>query len=196
MKIIEKHPTKSAVVIYCFVWIAVVLFIAIFFSSCTTQEKYNSKALKHKDWLSQLCSSTFPIDTTLIQENTDTTKADNIDYSKTIDSLRSIAENALNQAKGDMIYTEKECNELLQWNTGVILSLSRALNKLRDEYKPCKPSFITKTITITKESTARLYEANLEIEKLEGEVSKKESQRNWLFGFLLIAVAIIFIVKR
>lgn len=189
-----RHPVTKMLTIYLGFLGCLILFAPM--CSCTTQDKFNRTADKHKDWLAEKCESTFPIDTTSIETNTDTTEADNIDYSKTIDSLRSIAENALNQVKVDTIYSEKDCNELLQKQARTINNLSKAISTLRANYKPCKPSYITRTITITKESTAKLYKAQKEVEDLKEELNGEETKTKWLFGLLLISVALIFILKK
>lgn len=46
--------------------------IAIGITSCTTKHKFNRIADKHEDWLSERCSSQYPVKDSLIQGKTDT----------------------------------------------------------------------------------------------------------------------------
>lgn len=180
--------------------------LLLFTSGCTTKNKFIKYGTNHKDIASELCSELFPLKPSSVVTKKDTVYAENTDYTKVIDSLLKVSENASNAVKTDTIYSEIECNDKLQSQQRTINSLISSLSKLQSDYKPCEPTIITNTIETTIPDSALVYRLQNELKMKDLELAKKEekidsltTQRNWLgvAVFILLGVQLVrWFIKR
>lgn len=177
------------------------LLLLVTISSCTTRSKFNSIADKHKDWLSDKCSSEFPVKPDTVTSVT-YRPADNINWTGTIDSLNYALLEAKNNVKYDTIYSKEDCNDKLQVQSKTIVKLTATINRLKAAYEPCKPDTVIFTNTITVPDSAALYSAKVKYEKerdarikAEAESDSYKKDRNWL-AVILGGIVLLFGVLK
>jgi hypothetical protein len=102
---------------------------------------------QYKDETAKDCATLFPV----IETTVETKKADNKDYSKTIDSLLAKADSLKNLAASlnhvpnnhaDSLRYVQETNVL----RNKINSLQSAISVIKSDYKPCKPDTVLKKV--------------------------------------------------
>jgi hypothetical protein len=102
---------------------------------------------QYKDETAKDCATLFPV----IETTVETKKADNKDYSKTIDSLLAKADSLKNLAASlnhvpnnhaDSLRYVQETNVL----RNKINSLRSAISVIKSDYKPCKPDTVLKKV--------------------------------------------------
>ena len=170
----------------------------ILISSCTTQKRFNRIADKHQDWLASKCLSDFPIDTTT-KTNTVYIKADNTDWTDTINSLNEALTKARNTVKTDTIYNEKDCNNLLQAQSRTINKLGVRISNLQANYKKCAPDTLRITKTLTVKDTRELFLAKKDNDKLKADLESTKWYKNfWMtLGLIALAVHLVrFLIRR
>jgi len=161
----------------------------ILISSCTTQNRFNEIADKHQDWLASKCSLSFPIDTTT-KTNTVYIKADNTDWTDTINNLNEALTEARNTVKTDTIYNEKDCNGLLQAQRRTINKLGARISNLQANYKVCAPDTLRITKTYTVKDTRELFLAKRDNDKLKADLDSTKWYKNFWMVIALLALGV------
>ena len=178
------------------------LLLSFLIASCTTQKSFVKYGTKHKDKASEFCSSMFPLKPSSVTQIEAFIPSENIDWSKTIDSLRNALIGAKSIVKIDTIYSQTECNEKLQQQAKTIEILTSVVAKFQNNYKPCKPDTLKITNTITVPDSAKIYslEAKLKAEhekliKTEANLKSMTNDRNLILLILFSLVLILGILK-
>jgi len=161
----------------------------ILISSCTTQKRFNKIADKHQDWLAKRCLISFPIDTTT-KTNTVYIKADNTDWTDTINSLNEALTEARNTVKTDTIYNEKDCNDLLQTQRRTINKLGTRISNLQANYKKCAPDTLRITKTLTVKDTRELFLAKRDNDKLKADLESTKWYKNFWMVIALLSLGV------
>lgn len=158
---------------------------AIFFSSCATERNFQKYAAKNPVKLAELCIEKFPIRDSIGEPVIDSThRADNLDHTGTIDSLKDAADRLVKQLESSLEITDldkqramdvigeysKE-NEKLKKQARALAS---DISHLQANYKPCLPDTVYSTITHFLENPAK----DLLIGSLYNKIAKTEQQRD------------------
>lgn len=172
--------------------------IALAMPGCRTQSKFNKIAAKHPLWLAEACAERFPIDTNT-RTNTVYVKADNPDLTKEYVELQKVADSLRNKVKTDTIYSEKECNDLLQSQQRKINNLSASIAGFK--YKKCEPDTLFITTTYTVKDNRDLFKAqkhSRELEKVNDRLEQKNKNKNtaiWILSGICLVLGGLWAVR-
>jgi len=157
----------------------------IFFSSCATQRNFEKYAAKHPVKLAELCIEKFPIRDSIGEPVIDSShKADNLDHSGTIDSLKDAADALVKEleAKTEMSELDKGraldvIGEYTLENVNLkkkVKGLASDISRLQANYRPCLPDTVFRTIPHFLENPAK----DVVINSLRNQLAKTEQQRD------------------
>lgn len=141
--------------------------------SCSTVEKRINKAqliaIKYPDSFARFCANAFPVKES-IKETIKYVPADNKNYQNTIDSLNTEIGNLKTDIDNDTTETskvyQKKINELIS-----------TVNRLKKDYKPCKPDTVFKDRIVEMENTAKLAAVSNELAQTKAELKVEQYRR-------------------
>lgn len=182
----------------------VVLLLLLCCMGCTTQRKAINYFNTHELVAATYCAAKFPTTDSIVTRIDTIVKANNKDYSKTIDSLTSAIEAISGEAKADSIkasLSHKDCENVVQKLAQTNNSLRRQIAALKADYKPCLPDTIIKTTDHYITNKAR--EKELEIRLADMSTEKEMYQGRYQFwlkygiiSMALLAILIVLIIFR
>lgn len=148
-------------------------YLLLFLVGCSAQNKLERKINKAKvvayenpESFADLCARLFPVKDSVGTPVIKIVKADNKDYSATIDSLTA----ALNQSESKVLDSTGYRNEISR--------LKNQVKKFKDAYKPCLPDTVRISTPIYKENTARVSYLNNKLNSMSIEKALIEQDRD------------------
>lgn len=202
---------------------ALALFLAVALLSCkTAEQKRDDKVnwlISHR-YLPTTCSELYPCKDSTGEIVVDTSKSDNKDFSKIIDSINFLYQVAVLQLSADSTAMAKLSTDTSNGFVDRVRidALTEQIKRLKAEYKPCLPQTITKTQTVYVVDQAKvqsligqlnnkdavILQRDKEIGIRDADLSKqRHSTDKWrlialcaLGAILLYGILRIFIIKR
>lgn len=140
------------------------ILVVLLLTSCNTYQKqlskFNQFADAHQGELAKKCVEYFPVKETSGPTQIDSVKkANNVNYKKQIDSIKTIADNLKNQLAKDTT-KGNPCASVVKYYGSQVQGLTDKLKALQGAYKPCKPDTEYRTHTVYKVDEAALKVAN------------------------------------
>lgn len=143
----------------------IILLIAMFmtmwfFTGCNSYQKqlkkFNEFADAHNDVVAGVCAQKFPVKDSIGQVHTDSThRANNVNYSPTIDSLQKLADALKLKLSKDTVKTNP-CAAVAKGYQDQVNNLTNQLIGLHKTYKPCLPDTVYRTRDIYRLDSAKL----------------------------------------
>lgn len=131
--------------------------LLITLAGCSTLAKQQRKAeifyMQHPEKLAAKCAERFPAKDSVGKTDTVYTKADNEDYTQTIDSLKSMVDSLSNSW---IVITDSNCIEQYDALLKKNVQLKNSITTLQRSYKACKPDTLKLTDTIYTQSPGLL----------------------------------------
>lgn len=155
-------------------------------AACSTLEKQRRQANqyfdKHPGELATRCDKQFPvIDSVAEWRRIILSGSENMDYSKKIDSLVAIGDDALIQ----LIYAKKRADTISEQCADVVLgymrdveSLQRQIKSLKNQYQPCSPDTVRSIQTIYRRSMSREASLKDSLDQMIYQLSEMTNQAN------------------
>ena len=193
----------------------IILFTVIVLAACSSADKQVFKARqifdKYPNEAAKYCGDKFPVTDSVISIKTDTSKGKTIDYRPALinletllDSAKTILDqkqNTLTDVSGQLSYTKSQLNEAYN----LINNLTRQIDSLKANYKPCGVDTIKSTYTELRSNTAKIIALTTQIaadeqekktfqETLQGEKIKSAHRLYLLIGLCLL-ITVYFMIK-
>jgi hypothetical protein len=167
------------------------LLILVLFASCATQKKAEKYYSKHPEELAQVCIDKFPLDT-ISKTDTFYQKADNVDYSGIIDSIKDVFDNTISEAP-TVVYDSnciEEYNKLLSNQK----ALKDKITSLQANYKPCKPDTVRLTKQYTVEDKRKLFIVQNDLNKEKKAHNKTIIGKHIFMWWAIVATILLALV--
>ncbi len=160
--------------------IAVIL-IMILCSSCNTYQKQLNKwtlfSDAHPNLVAERCAKDYPVKETVGATTIDSThRANNVNYSKNIDSLQTAADALVQRMKKDSINGTQAAQGAVEYYKQQMTGLLNQISQLKQIYKGCKPDTVYKTKIVYRLDQAALTVANNNNQKLRDSLNLVKSQ--------------------
>lgn len=184
-----------------------IILLALLLFGCSAEkkrlrqvEKAKIVAYQNPKDFAEFCATVYPVKDSIGEPIIKYVKADNKEYSDTIDSLIS-ALNRINEK------VEKDTTASAKVYKNEIANLSKQLSDFKKAYKPCIPDTVFRDNVIYKENTAKIVDLTnklasvseeLKQSKLSDEKHEKLAQKRlfWIVGLMaFIACYFIFLKK-
>lgn len=170
--------------------IVLILFMGLFITACTTQRNAEKYMDAHPDVSAAYCAKEYPVKDSIGKPNIVYVKADNKDLSRALDSVKN---------ENDDVRKEfEELKEISKIDTSTVYrdkisklndkmeSYSKKIQKLRDEYKPCKSDTLLITEKHYLTNTAEVHDVK---NKLRDANIDLVAARKWKSIFMYWAFA-------